>query len=49
MGKGGLKVYEVKIDTVDNDLDPRSKMVKRVTLIFVGAVIYGIFFKIVFF
>lgn len=42
-------MYKIRIKQTEDDLDPRSKMVEKVTLIFVGAVIYGIALKIVFF
>lgn len=33
-------MYKIRIKQTEDDLDPRSKMVEKVTLIFVGAVIY---------
>lgn len=49
MGKGNLNMYKVRIYREDDNLNPRDKMIEKITIIFVGAVVYGIFLKIVFF
>lgn len=42
-------MYHLKKRQADEELDPKTKIIERVTIVFVGIVIYSIFMKIVFF
>lgn len=42
-------MYHLKTRQTGEELDPKTKIVERVTIVFVGIVIYSIFVKIVFF